>query len=95
VLDVRGDFKRRCNMEMVELEALTNEDADEVKEMLKRHVRYTNSAVAQKLLDQWKAAQTRFIKIIPKDYKQVLAAIRRARETGVPEDQAVMEAAHG
>src|SRR5258706_5667391 len=51
VLDVNGDFKRHCNLEMVELEALGDDDADEVKEMLRRHVRYTNSSVAQKLLD--------------------------------------------
>ncbi len=95
VLDVDGNFKRCCNMEMIELESLIGDDADEVKEMLKDHVRYTNSAVAQKLLDHWKASQAKFIKVIPKDYKQVLAAIRRARETGVPEDQAVMDAAHG
>jgi glutamate synthase (NADPH) large chain len=95
VLDTAGDFKRHCNPEMVELEALNAEDADEVREMLKRHVRYTSSAVAQKLLDNWKVAQTKFVKVIPKDYKRVLAAIIKARQDGVPEDQAVMEASHG
>jgi glutamate synthase (ferredoxin) len=95
VLDANGDFKRHCNLEMVELEALPVEDADTVKEMLKRHVRYTSSTVAQKLLDNWKAAQTKFVKVVPKDYKRVLIAIAKARETGVPEEKAVMEAAHG
>ncbi|HKQ30013.1 MAG TPA: glutamate synthase large subunit, partial [Burkholderiales bacterium] len=95
VLDNDGDFKRHCNMEMIELEVLVGEDADEVREMLKRHVRYTNSAVAQKLLDNWKTASTKFVKVIPKDYKRVLAAIVKARQAGIPEEQAVMEAAHG
>jgi glutamate synthase (NADPH) large chain len=95
VLDVAGDFKRRCNAEMVELEALEADDAEQVKEMLKRHVRYTNSTVAQKLLDNWKASQTKFVKVIPKDYKRVLIAITKARQAGIPEDKAVMEAAHG
>jgi glutamate synthase (NADPH) large chain len=80
---------------MVELESLSGEDADEVKDMLKRHARYTNSAVALKLLDHWKASQTKFIKVIPKDYKRVLAAITKARQAGIPEEKAVMEAAHG
>ncbi|HEX7043233.1 MAG TPA: glutamate synthase large subunit [Burkholderiales bacterium] len=95
VLDVKGDFARRCNLEMVELEPLNAEDAEEVRELLKRHVRYTGSTLAQKLLDRWKASQPRFVKVIPKDYKRVLEAIRKARQTGIPEDEAVMEAAHG
>ena len=71
-------------------------DAGEsVKEMLAKHVRYTHSAAAQKLLDNWKAAQAKFIKVIPKDYKRVLIAINKASQAGLPEDQAVMEAAHG
>jgi hypothetical protein len=32
---------------------------------------------------------------MPKDYKRVLAAIIKAQEIGIPEDRAVMEAAHG
>jgi len=95
VLDANGDFKRHCNPEMVELEALDAEDIEQVKELLKRHVRYTNSTVAQKLLDNWKATQAKFLKVIPKDYKRVLAAITKARQAGIPEDKAVMEAAHG
>jgi glutamate synthase (ferredoxin) len=96
VLDVRGDFRRRCNPAMVELEALAAAaDVEQVKELLRRHAKYTGSTVAQKLLDDWRATQAKFIKVIPKDYKRVLAAIAKARQTGVPEDQAVMEAAHG
>ena len=95
VLDAKGDFKRRCNLEMVELESLDADDVEQVRELLRRHVRYTSSTLAQKLLDRWKSTQLKFVKVMPKDYKRVLAAITKARQTGVPEDQAVMEAAHG
>ena len=95
VFDAKGDFKRYCNLEMVELETLDVNDSDQVRELLRQHVRYTSSALAQKLLDRWKKTQPKFVKIMPKDYKRVLAAITKARQTGVPEDQAVMEAAHG
>jgi len=95
VLDADGDFKRHCNLEMVEIEPIAAAEADEVRDLLKRHVRYTNSTVAQKLLDNWKVAQTKFVKVMPKDYKRVLIAIAKARETGMPEEKAVMEAAHG
>ena len=95
VLDAKGDFKRRCNLEMVDIETLDADDVDQVRDLLRRHVRYTGSTLAQKQLDRWKSVQSKFVKVMPKDYKRVLAAITKARQTGVPEEQAVMEAAHG
>ncbi len=96
VLDLKGDFRRRCNPAMVDLEPMTGaEHVELVRELLKRHAKYTGSTVAEKLLAQWKATQGKFIQVMPKDYKRVLAAIDKARQSGIPEDQAVMEAAHG
>jgi glutamate synthase (NADPH/NADH) large chain len=95
VLDANGDFRGRCNLEMIELDSLDSDDVEQVRELLRCHARYTSSTLAQKLLDRWKSTQPKFVKVMPKDYKRVLAAITKARQTGVPEDQAVMEAAHG
>ncbi len=95
VLDTAGDFKRRCNHGMVDLEALTAEDGEIVKELLTRHLRLTQSTVAKKLLANWAAMQAKFVKVIPKDYKRVLAAIAKAQQSGISEEQAMMEAAHG
>ncbi len=96
VLDTAGDFKRHCNLAMVDIDPLaSSEDIDLVKDLLKRHVHYTGSTVAQNILAQWKTLQVKFVKVTPKDYKRVLAAISKARQTGIPEEQAVMEAAHG
>ena len=96
VLDTAGDFKRHCNLAMVEIDPLASiEDVDLVKELLKRHAHLTGSTVAQNILAQWKAMQPKFMKVTPKDYKRVLAAISKARQTGISEEQAVMEAAHG
>jgi glutamate synthase domain-containing protein 3 len=81
---------------MVDLETLADaEDVDLVKELLRRHARYTGSTVAQRFLDDWKATQAKFVKVMPKDYKHVLTVIRQARQSGIPEEQAVMEAVHG
>ena len=46
-------------------------------------------------MDNWDKYQSKFIKVMPRDYKRVLSAIKKAREIGVSEDEAVMEAAHG
>jgi glutamate synthase (ferredoxin) len=96
VLDETGDFRHRANLGMVDLEPLLLDgDVEEVRDLLRRHVRYTESAVAERILVDWKAAQPRFVKIMPRDYKRALAAMRRAREEGIPWERAVMEGAHG
>ncbi len=96
VYDPDKRFPALCNKEMVDLEELSADaDKEEVVSLLKNHVRFTQSPVAQNILDQWKTHCTNFVKVIPKDYKTVLQAIETARRTGVPEDQAIMEASHG
>jgi glutamate synthase (ferredoxin) len=95
VLDEAGDFKRRCNLGMVDLEPLVDvEDVEHVKDLLARHIRYTQSAVAARLLVSWERTRERFVKVMPRDYKRVLAAIKTAQETGMSVDEAVMASAH-
>ena len=96
VLDETGDFQQRCNLEMVDLEGVeASEDLTELREMLAKHVRYTQSTVAERILDEWDETRRQFVKVMPKDYKRILAAMEKARQTGIPEEEAVMEAAHG
>jgi glutamate synthase (NADPH) large chain len=96
VLDEAGDFASRCNTGMVDLEPLVDvEDVELVKDLLSRHIRYTQSPVAARLLVSWEATQPRFVKVMPRDYKRVLQAIKKAEETGMSVDEAVMASAHG
>jgi glutamate synthase (NADPH) large chain len=96
VLDEAGDFRRRCNLGMVDLEPVVDtDDVETIKDLLARHIRYTQSPVAARLLVDWERAQDRFVKVIPKDYKRVLLAIKKAQETGIPVDDAIMASAHG
>ena len=96
VYDPDKAFPALCNKEMVDLEKLsTSEDDETVVAMLRNHVRFTQSTVAQRIVDQWKAQRRNFVKVIPKDYKTVLQAIETAKRTGVPQDQAIMEASSG
>ena len=96
VYDPHGLFPARCNKEMVDLEKLVSEiDQDLVRRLLANHVQYTHSAVAQDILDHWTVNTHKFVKVMPKDYKRILAAIETARRTGIPEEQAIMAAAHG
>ncbi|MPZ23123.1 MAG: glutamate synthase large subunit [Dehalococcoidia bacterium] len=95
VLDGDSTFASRCNLGMVSLEELDAEDLESVREMLSAHARYTESAVAARLLADWQNSQRLFVKVFPNDYKRVLTAIKRAQETGQSVDEAVMATAHG
>jgi glutamate synthase (ferredoxin) len=80
VFDPAGHFPDRCNRKMVELSALADrDDVDLVLRLIQRHVRYTNSRLAAKILESWEVIQGAFVKITPTDYKRVLKAQDRAR----------------
>jgi glutamate synthase (NADPH/NADH) large chain len=96
VWDRAGDFRRRCNLGMVDVEPLVEaDDIAEVRDLLGRHIRYTGSVVAEQILARWDSRQLEFVKVMPRDYKRALAAMKRAQELGIPWEQAVMEGAHG
>ena len=85
VFDGAGDFALRCNREMVDLEPLvSDEDVALVRELIARHVAYTGSTHAERILDGWAHMQALFVKIMPRDYKRVLTAQARAAAEGRP-----------
>ncbi len=93
VLDEAGDFHRRCNQQMVYLERLeTPTEIEEVKGMIRRHAGYTNSALAWRILDRWPAIVSKFVKVMPKDYKRMLEAFERVKAAGLSGEEAVMTA---
>ena len=96
VLDEQGNFPIRCNQDMVTLEAMNDDsDLELVHALLEKHLNYTQSDVAERVLRDWDNMAQKFVKVMPTDYKRVLGAIKRAEAEGVPVDEAVMEAAHG
>ncbi|HLF18947.1 MAG TPA: glutamate synthase large subunit [Candidatus Omnitrophota bacterium] len=73
VWDRQGDFKGKCNMEMVELYPLEREDdIQELHRLVENHLRYTGSTQAKKVLDNWKMVFPQFIKVYPTDYRRVI-----------------------
>jgi glutamate synthase (NADPH/NADH) large chain len=73
VLNVDGDFAYFCNRAMVELSpALEYEDQGFLREFLQRHVDYTGSPVAQRVLANWHSYLPKFIKVVPFEYKRIL-----------------------
>ncbi|PWH14078.1 MAG: glutamate synthase large subunit [Ardenticatenia bacterium] len=91
VLDETGDFPRRCNQSMVWLERLENaEEVEQVRRMIERHAEYTRSQKARHVLENWGEMVSRFVKVMPKDYKRMLETVARVKEQGVPKEEAFM-----
>ncbi|WP_409186056.1 glutamate synthase large subunit [Amycolatopsis sp. VS8301801F10] len=85
----------RVNPEMVDIDPLDTADVDFLRETIEKHYNETESAVARALLADWDSAVDRFGKVMPKDYKRVLAAQVAAERDGRDVNEAIMEAAHG
>ena len=84
----------RVNREMVDVETLDSVDADEaLRAVVEAHLDYTDSASGKALLADWSAARRRFSVIVPRDFKRVLEATKRAQDSGEDVDAAVMAAA--
>jgi glutamate synthase (NADPH/NADH) large chain len=110
VLDEAGDFAKRCNLAMVDLQPIPAEEAtierlhhhggdleshglvdvtagmdkhdgERVWELLSRHLKYTGSARARLILDNWAAYLPKFVKVMPVEYARALAELEKAQET--------------
>ncbi len=84
-------FGLRCNMAMVELEALSDtvtatshlgqSDMAIVKGLVENHAKYTGSAMALEVLADWPKWSARFVKVMPKEYKRALGELAAKRAT--------------
>jgi glutamate synthase domain-containing protein 2/glutamate synthase domain-containing protein 1/glutamate synthase domain-containing protein 3 len=80
VWDATGTFAQKVNKEMVELEPLDAGDLEYVKGRIEKHVEYTDSTRGRAILDGWKTEQSRFVKVMPTDYKRAIAELRKLAE---------------
>ena len=93
VLDETGDFAARVNTQMVGLEKLeAAAEIAEVRALIEKHFAYTKSVRAKQILDGWKQFLPKFVKVLPKDYKRMLACMDRAQAQGLTGDEAIMAA---
>jgi glutamate synthase (NADPH/NADH) large chain/glutamate synthase (ferredoxin) len=86
-------FASRCNDELVHLESL--HDPDEINKLyhtLKTHIEHTYSDHAKYILKNWEEMVPKFVKIIPKDYRQVQNRIQQLMQEGKERHEAEMTA---
>jgi glutamate synthase (NADPH/NADH) large chain len=95
VWDPDGAFCSLINPEMVDMEECDEADVTWLEALLIKHQAETGSAVAARVLAGWPRAALSFTKVMPRDYRRVLEAMRAADAAGVPPETAIMAAAHG
>ena len=120
VLNESDDFEKRCNMAMVELEPIADEDKMledrghqggdlethgmvdimedmtgydtlRLRKLIENHVHFTKSNLGRRILNNWDVYLTKFVKVMPVDYKRALKEMQtRANESDKSEvDMAV------
>jgi glutamate synthase domain-containing protein 2/glutamate synthase domain-containing protein 1/glutamate synthase domain-containing protein 3 len=95
VLDEDGEFASYlCNKSIVDLEPMTEEDAEKVRKLIVKHVEATGSPRGISVLERWKDLVPKFVKVFPHDYKKVLGIARTPKETIKPLSEA-KEIVHG
>ncbi|MBL8470727.1 MAG: glutamate synthase large subunit [Rhodocyclaceae bacterium] len=95
VFDEDGSFTKRCNLSMVELEAVPEElaasetgeleshgkvdinhlamaDEQILLTLIGQHMHYTGSDRARRILDNWAEFRTKFVKVMPLEYRRAL-----------------------
>ena len=93
VLDEAEDFVTRCNGQGISLERLDDPaEAAEVRQLIQQHLNYTQSRRAKEILASWDVMALKFVKVMPRDYKRMLACIKRVTATGLSGDEALMAA---
>ncbi|MCQ2531671.1 MAG: glutamate synthase large subunit [Saccharofermentans sp.] len=93
VYDEHNLLYRNLNKEMVLMEKVENKtDIEELKTMLEKHVQYTGSQKASKILENYTENLSKFKKIIPEDYKRLIAYTGQFEEQGMSREDAQIEA---
>jgi glutamate synthase (ferredoxin) len=92
ILNETDDFATRCNQQMADIEPLDEEDLEKVRQMIDKHLEYTQSQKAAKVLANWGDYSGKFVKVMPRDYKRVVACLKKALEAGLSGDDALSAA---
>lgn len=96
VLDQMQLFDTLCNLDMVELETVwRQEDKMLLHNLIERHLRWTTSRRAKRILDAWPDMIGKFVKVMPIDYRRVLEKMQAAEQRDTETTPATEEVFHG
>ena len=85
IYDEDGGFKNKCNMSMVELQTPDEEDKSTIYNLVYNHHKYTDSEKAKRIHDNFENEFTKFIKVMPLEYKRILEQKKLEESLGLAE----------
>lgn len=91
VFNPEAKFEKNVNKEMVELEAMEEEDFITLRNMIRRHVQFTGSVLGNEILKNWDITKSKFIKVMPTDYKAVLLKRKEVEKTAQQQQDVAAE----
>jgi glutamate synthase (ferredoxin) len=92
VWDRDGDFIPKVNTGGVAIEPMEPEDVDAVHGLLVKHLLYTTSTVAKRVLEAGPSLIKTFVKVMPRDYKRMVQTIKKIQASGMTGEQAILAA---
>ncbi len=96
VLDEMQLFDTLCNLDMVDLESVwRQDDKDLLYGLIQKHERLTRSTRAKRILNAWPDMVSRFVKVIPTDYRMALERMRLTEARDTETTPATEEVFHG
>jgi glutamate synthase domain-containing protein 2/glutamate synthase domain-containing protein 3 len=72
IYDKDFSFRDRCNLSMAALEPISMEDEELLRNMLANHLKFTQSPVARKILNDFRKEKPGFVKVMPTEYKRIM-----------------------
>jgi glutamate synthase domain-containing protein 2/glutamate synthase domain-containing protein 1/glutamate synthase domain-containing protein 3 len=85
IYDEDKTFKDKCNTDMVELEAVKEDDKDTIYHLLHNHFKYTKSRKAKKIMDNMPDEFKKFVRVMPIEYKLILDGAKIEEKLDVAE----------
>jgi glutamate synthase domain-containing protein 3 len=96
VFDEHQLFDTLCNLDMVDLESIWQEEDERVlHDLISRHLKWTGSQQAQRILDNWQEMSGKFVKVMPIDYRKAMARLHERERVSGDQSPATEEVFHG
>ena len=89
VYDEYHTLERHCNKDTVALRVPTEQEINQIRELIVAHVHATQSPLGIKMLYRFESIAAHFVKVVPVEYERVMAIVDEAKRSGVTHEEAL------
>ncbi len=89
VYDEYHTLERHCNKDTVALRVPTEQEINQIRELIVAHVHATQSPLGIKMLYRFESIAAHFVKVVPVEYERVMAIVDEAKRSGATHEEAL------